>query len=188
MKRKIISACLMSLLFGLAQAAELAGVKLADTVQLEGNATPLVLNGAGVREKFFFKIYVGALYLPSKSQSVSEILAMAGPNRVSMHFLHEEVEKEKLITAWNEGFENNQSANALAKLSGCLNTFNAMFATAHEGDVILLDYIPGTGTSVTINGSKKGTIPGEDFNQALLAVWLGDKPADDGLKEGMLGM
>ena len=63
-----------------------------------------------------------------------------------------------------------------------------MFETAHEGDVILLDYVPGTGTSVTINGTKIGTIPGEDFNQALLAVWLGDKPADDGLKEGMLGM
>lgn len=187
MNKTVIGIFLMSLQFGLVQASEIAGVKIDDSVQLEGASTPLVLNGAGIRSKLFIKIYVGTLYLPSKSQSVPEILAMAGPKRVSMHFLYDEVAKEKLIAAWNEGFENNQSADTLAKLSGRLKTFNALFDTAHEGDVIIFDYIPGTGTRVTINGSKKGMVPGADFNQALLAVWLGDNPADDDLKEGMLG-
>ncbi len=193
MHRKIISVFIMYLLFGSilfksVQATEIAGIKLVDSVQLEGEAKALMLNGAGVREKFFFDIYVGALYLPSKSQSVSEILAMAGPKRVSMHFLYKEVEKEKLITSWNEGFENNQPADALAKFNDRLTIFNAMFETVHAGDAILLDYIPGTGTSVTINAIRKGVIPGKDFNQALLAVWLGSKPADDDLKQGMLGL
>lgn len=193
MNKKIFSIFIMclllgSILFKSVQATEIAGIKLIDSVQLEGDATALMLNGAGVREKFFFDIYVGALYLPSKSQSVSEILAMAGPKRVSMHFLYKEVEKEKLITSWNEGFENNQSADALAKFNDRLTIFNAMFETVHAGDVILLDYIPGTGTSVTINAIRKGVIPGEDFNQALLAIWLGNKPADADLKEEMLGM
>lgn len=69
----------MSLQFGLVQAAEIAGVKLDNSVHIEGASAPLVLNGAGVRSKLFIKIYVGTLYLPSKSQSVPEILAMAGP-------------------------------------------------------------------------------------------------------------
>ena len=48
-------------------ALEVAGVKLADKVQV-GNET-LQLNGAGLRTKWFFKVYVSALYLPQKQTS-----------------------------------------------------------------------------------------------------------------------
>jgi len=56
-----------------------------------------------------------------------------------------------------------------------------------KGDRIVIDYLPERGTQVTVKGNLKGVIPGEDFNQALLRVWLGDEPADKGLREGMLG-
>jgi hypothetical protein len=62
-----------------------------------------------------------------------------------------------------------------------------MFPTVKEGDVIYLDYIPGSGTRVTINGENKGLIPGRDFNNALLDIWLGEEPADKSLKKAMLG-
>ncbi len=68
-----------------------------------------------------------------------------------------------------------------------LNDFNHLFRTVARGDVIVLDYVPGKGTSVSINNELQGTVPGHDFNQALLKVWLGDEPADDDLKEAMLG-
>lgn len=187
MTRTAINILFFGLLCGLVQAAEVGGISIDDKVQPGGGGATLVLNGAGVREKFFMDIYVGALYLPAKSASAAEILTGPGPKRVAMHFLYKEVDKEKLIDGWNEGFENNQSTADLDKFSERLNAFNALFQTVHAGDVIVLDYIPGTGTSVAINGVKKGTIPGEDFNRALLSVWLGDKPADDGLKGAMLG-
>ena len=53
--------------------------------------------------------------------------------------------------------------------------------------MILLDYLPGAGTRVTVSGDDKGTIPGEEFNRALLRIWLGDQPADASLKKAMLG-
>lgn len=166
-------------------AREVAGVKLDDQVQL--GATPLVLNGAGVRSKFFVKVYVGALYLGKPSKSVTEILEMSGPKRIAMHFLHDEVSEEKLLEAWNEGFENNQTEEILSILRPKIEQFNKLFQTVQTGDVITLDYIPDEGTAVVINGLEKGKVPEADFNRALLLIWLGDKPADEDLKQALLG-
>ena len=168
-------------------AKEIAGVKLEDKVQITPDSPALVLNGAGIREKFFFKIYVAALYLPERSNAAAEILSMPGAKRAVMHFLHDEVSKEKLVAAWNEGFDNNQSQADMDKLRARLDRFNGFFDTVKSGDVVVLDYVPGLGTSVSVKGVKKGVIPGGDFNQALLAVWIGNEPADSDLKSGLLG-
>lgn len=112
---------------------------------------------------------------------------MPGPKRVTMHFLHDEISQEKLIDAWNEGFENNQSEQMLTTLRPRIEQFNQLFQTVHQGDVITLDYIPEQGTAVVINGSEKGEVPGADFNRAVLQIWLGDSPADKDLKQGLLG-
>lgn len=167
------------------RAKEVAGVTLTDKVSAGG--TPLLLNGAGVRSKFFVKIYVGGLYLPSKSHSAAEILAMKSPNRVVMHFLYDEVSKDKLVDGWTEGFEKNQGQAAMDQLRTRLDQFNALFETVHSGDVIELDYLPERGTVVRIKGAEKGVIEGADFNRSLLAVWLGEEPADADLKEALLG-
>jgi hypothetical protein len=178
----------LALLIGAAAPAqerlELADVELAPRVRLAD--TDLVLNGAGIRKKFFVKVYVGALYLPQRASDAAAVLAMQGPKRVLMHFLYKQVEADKLIDGWNEGFEKNQAAGDLERLRPRLARFNALFSDVRAGDEILLDYLPGQGTRVTIRGDDKGLIPGEDFHRALLAVWLGDEPADAGLKKGML--
>ncbi len=59
---------------------------------------------------------------------------------------------------------------------------------AKKGDVILLDYLPDSGVNLTVNAQPQGKpIPGEDFQRALLRIWLGDKPSNPDLKKGMLG-
>ena len=163
------------------------GIEVPAQVTQAGNYQKLLLNGAGVRTKFVFSIYVGALYLAEKKTRLSDILANTGPNRVSMHFLYAEVSKEKLTSGWNEGFEENNTEPQMKQLRGRLNDFNKLFKTVVKGDVIILDYLPGKGTSVSINNHVQGTIPGHDFNQALLKVWLGEEPADSDLKDAMLG-
>ena len=57
----------------------------------------------------------------------------------------------------------------------------------NQGGVILIDYLPGIGTRITINGVARATIPGEDFNRAMLRIWLGDRPVDGRLKRMLLG-
>jgi hypothetical protein len=135
----------------------------------------------------FFDIYVGALYLPSKAATTAEALDMPGPKKVTMTFLYKEVDREKLVNGWDEGFRQNQSAEAMAKLQERLQQFNGLFVTARKGDVFIFDFLADGSTRVTLNGEQTGSIPGADFQKALLTVWLGDKPADKDLKKGMLG-
>ena len=169
------------------QAREFGGVEFPDKIALPDTTRTVQLNGVGYRKKFFVKVYIGALYTKRLARSRDEVMALDGPNRILMHFLHDEVSREKLVDAWTEGFEDNLSEDKLRKLQPQIDKFNAMFTTVVQGDVITLDYIPGRGTRVTINGEKKGVIPGRDFNHALLDIWLGEEPADSKLKKAMLG-
>ena len=180
-----VSVCLI-LLAGMVQAREFKDVNVPEEVLLDGTSTKISLNGVGIRTKFFFDIYVGALYLESVAKTPEEAMSQKGAKRVFMHFVYDEVAAEKLVAGWNDGFEGNLSEQQLAGLAERIKKFNAMFDTAHAGDEVLLDYLPGQGTRVTIKGVIKGIIEGEDFNHALLNIWLGDEPADEGLKEAML--
>jgi hypothetical protein len=169
-------------------ALEMEGVELKEEVVLGGLDSPLVLNGAGIRKKLFFKVYLGSLYLPQRQSSAQDIIASDKPTRVQMDILYSKVEKEKLVSAWNDGFSANLNAEALSVLAERIDRFNAMFDTLVEGDNVQIDYLPDQGTSVTINGVRKGNIPGFDFQQALLRIWLGDEPVTGSLKKAMLGL
>lgn len=158
-----------------------------DNVTLSGTDTRLQLNGIGMRTKFVFDVYIGALYTERSAKTRDDVQAQTGPKRILMHFVYDEVSAEKLVAGWNDGFEENQTEEKLKALHENIEKFNAMFTTVHEGDVVLLDYIPGKGTVVNIKGVEKGVVEGEDFNKALLDIWLGEEPADDDLKEAMLG-
>jgi long-chain acyl-CoA synthetase len=187
--RSVLTVVLLGawLSLGSAFAAEIEGVKLTDNAQVGG--AELVLNGAGVRTRVFFKVYVGALYLQKKANATEAVLADAGPKRIAMHVLRD-LTAEQLFSALKDGLSNNHSPGQLAKLEPQVkqleDIFNAVKA-AKNGDVILLDYLPGAGTRVTVRGDDKGTIAGEEFNRALLRIWLGSQPADVSLKKAMLG-
>ena len=185
MYRLVVLAALLVLSLG-AQARSVEGVELAETVTIR-DGTELQLHGAGVRDKFIFDIYVGALYLPSAGQSVQAIRTVDQPGRIEMHFLYSEVSAEKLADAWREGFAGNNDAEVLDTIEPQLARFIEMFPTAVEGDVFVMEYVPGQGTEVILNGETAGTVDGGAFFHALLGVFLGDKPADSDLKRGMLG-
>jgi hypothetical protein len=168
-------------------AREVAGIELPEQATLETGGTPLLLNGAGIRKKLFFSIYLASLYLPNRTTEASTILETDQASRVQMDMLYSEVEKEKLVSAWNDGFEANHSVEELTLLKERVDRFNGMFKTLVAGDQVLLDYLPGTGTRVIINGTQQGVVPGHDFNQALLKIWLGESPVTKSLKRDLLG-
>lgn len=171
-----------------ASAVTISDINIDEIISLSDQSTKLKLNGAGIRSKFIFDIYIGSLYLEKKAQSAKEVYELAGEKRISMHFLYKEVSKEKLINGWNDGFENNLSKDKHAKFKTQIDKFNQLFITVKEGDVINLDFIPTTGTKVTINNKKMGLVEGDAFFAALLKIWLGEEPADEDLKDAMLGI
>ncbi len=175
------------LLFALPAAAlEIAGVAVPESIHADNGAT-MTLNGAGIRSKFVFDVYIAQLYLEYPAAEAKEVISAEGHKRMVMHFLHDKVEKEKLIAGWNEGFSGNNTPEQLKALQGRIDQFNAMFGDAKKGEVIVLDYTPGSGTKVNIAGVEKGLIPGKDFNDAMLAIWLGEKPVTKDLKAKLLG-
>lgn len=172
----------------LASAAEVAGVFIDDEIKTDDGQT-LVLNGAGLREKFWVDVYVGSLYLPQRSSDVAAILALPGPWRMQLDFVYKEVAQQKLLDSWREGFEKNQDAESLRQLQSRIDDFNRLFdSSAVARDRYRFDYEPGSGTRVSKNGAALGIIPGADFSTALLEIWLGNDPADKGLKKDLLGL
>lgn len=163
----------------------IAGVDVPQSVMIENKA--LVLNGAGIRKKLFIKVYVGSLYLTAKQTTVDKILTDPGAKSIVMNFLYKEVSTQKLVDGWNKGFADNSSVKEIKALQDRINQFNSLFTTVYKGDEIRLDYLPGEGTQVRINGTLKGSVPGEDFYPAVLKIWLGSKPADDDLMQAWLG-
>jgi hypothetical protein len=190
---RIATAAVMSIAIGLsaATAAELEGVTIAEKARLGKSGPELVLNGAGVRHKMvFIKTYVGALYLTAKSANAGDIIKDSGAKRVLMHVIADEITAKEWIASLNNSLAANHIPAELALIESRIRDLNAMMnavGALKKGAVVLLDYIPGKGTRITVNGREQITIKGEDFFQALLRIWIGDKPVDGRLRDAMLG-
>jgi hypothetical protein len=167
-----------------AAATTVAGVSVPESATVAGQT--LLLNGAGLRKKAIFNVYVGALYLTTKTHSAEAALAHTGPAKVTMKLLRD-LEAAQLTEAWSEGFANNSSPGEVDALKPRIDRFNALFTDVKEGDLIEVDLLPGTGVTVSIAGKTRGTIEGDDFARAVLRIWLGPAPPSPQLKTGMLG-
>ena len=170
-----------------ASAIEIEGVAIPETTSVADSKTTLVLNGAGLREKFFIDIYIGALYLQAKTPDARAILSDDGPASVHMHFLYSEISKKKITDGWIDGLDANLSNSELQAIQPQLDAFNKLFTVLKEGDVLRIDYSPAKGTEVRINGEWRGAVAGNDFFRALLKIWIGPKPISKSLKQDMLG-
>jgi long-chain acyl-CoA synthetase len=189
-KLVLASAALAVGLFGVflspGQARELAGVKLPDSAAVQGQN--LVLNGAGIRTRVIIKVYVAGLYTAQKTSDANAVISAESPRRVHMVMLRD-LGADALNDALQEGLKKNHSAAALAELDAEAKQLGSLMMSigkAKEGDAIILDFSKA-GVAVQVAGADKGTIPNPKFAAALLRVWLGDQPADAGLKKAMLG-
>ena len=172
-------------------AADIEGIRITDRVDLQPENVTLQLNGAGVRHRMaVVKVYVGALYLVTKSPDAAAIIEDPSAKRLSMHIVADQVTAQDLISSMNNALAANHIPAELALVESRIRELNRTMQTVGslpKGAVITLDYLPGTGTRVSINGEPRITISGRDFHQAMLRVWLGSRPVDGRLKDAMLG-
>ena len=165
------------------EAGELAGVTLADTARV-GEQT-LVLNGLGLRKKAIFKVYVGGLYLPSKSRDADAILSADQPRRMVLEFVRS-VGSDSIAGAWSDCLEANVPG-ASQSLSQRFERLSGWMADVESGDQLVFTYDPGSGTEVQVRGATEGTLEGKDFADALFACWIGAHPPSEDFREGLLG-
>jgi hypothetical protein len=184
-------ACLSTLLQAVPAHAsrDVAGIRFEDQCNVANQA--LVLNGAGVRVKMIIKVYVVGLYVPRKDTAPAAILNQSGAKSVRIVMLRD-VSGDKLAEALVTGVMDNLAPSERAGLQPRLEQLeNAMrnAGQASKGAQIQIDYLPGVGTHITMDGKPLGKdIEGEDFYRALLMVWLGEHPSDRSLKSDLLGL
>lgn len=189
MRRRLLAAAVLACAFGQpAAAAEIGGVKFADTANLAGK--DLQLNGVGLRTKLFIKVYAAGLYLPEKKREVAEILKLEGPRRVTLVMMRD-VSSADFSKAYMEGLDDNLAAAEKTRLAPQIGKVSEMFGRLEglkKGDVLNLDWIPGTGTVYELNGKRlSAPIPELEYYNAMLRIWLGAKPVDASLKTQLLG-
>ncbi|MGH6637115.1 MAG: chalcone isomerase family protein, partial [Polaromonas sp.] len=146
----------MLALSALAAPVEISGIKLEDPVDVHG--TKLQLNGAGIRYKAVFKVYVAGLYLGKKAATPEEVYAATGPKRISITLLRE-IDSNELGKSFTKAFEENTPKGEMVKLIPGLIRMGQIFADQKKllpGENFTIDWIPGTGTLITVKGKPQG--------------------------------
>lgn len=184
----VLAACgLMAGLITPARSAELEGQRFEDAIVL-GNR-PLRLNGLGLRGVAWIKAFVAGLYVPSTSKDPAQLLAMSGPKRLRLKVMLEAPSAE-LSKSMRNGVRHNEPPEMQAQLADRVNAFAANIdgiGKFHPGDVLDLDYVPGRGTQLRLNGRDLGKpLAGEEFYRAIMKIFIGQRPADKRMKEGLL--
>ncbi|RZI96975.1 MAG: hypothetical protein EOP39_28465 [Rubrivivax sp.] len=173
-----------------AQAVEVANVKYEQAVDIAGQK--LQLNGAGVRYKFVVKVYTAGLYLTQKAATTAEVLAAPGPKRIHISMLRD-IDGNELGKLFTKGMEDNAPRDEFVKSINGVLKLSEVFASRKQlntGDSFSVDYVPGIGSTLLLNGKPLMSEPIKEpeFFTCLLRIWLGDKPADSALKESLLGI
>lgn len=167
---------------------EVGGIKIDDVQDVRG--TKLQLNGAGVRYKAIFKVYAAGLYVGKSVATPEELFAAAGPKRISITLLRD-IDSNELGKAFTKGFEENSPKSEMSKLIPGLIKMGQIFSDQKKmltGENFTIDWIPGTGTIITVKGKPQGDpLQGVEFYNALMRIWLGPNPADFRLKDALLG-
>ncbi|HEV7912875.1 MAG TPA: chalcone isomerase family protein [Albitalea sp.] len=171
-----------------ADTVDAGGVKF-ETVASLGNAR-LQLNGAGVRYKAVFKVYAAGLYLSAKESTAEAVLAATGPRRMHIVMLRE-IDANELGKLFTKGMEQNASREEFSKVIPGVIKMSEIFSQRKKlasGDSFSIDYVPGTGSVILVNGKPASEpIKEPEFFNALMKIWLGKVPADAQLKDALLG-
>ena len=143
--------------------------------------TQLVLNGIGMRLATFlnFKVYAAGLYLPKKGRDLATISSTPGPKLIDLYFLRN-VDKEDIVKAWNKGHGLGQFPQELSALNSFMTD---MKKKTHGLQLQILQ----NGLTVKVAGKPMPKINNPAFAKAMLNLFLGPKPPNEELREGMLG-
>lgn len=150
----------------------------------------LVLNGAGLRAKriiFNIHVYVGALYVKTKSSDAQALINSTDPQVITMVFKRG-LSKGTLKDAWSESIKKNCQADCdhlqewFAALSDVMTDVkeNDTARIVFNGDTVLFEIQGKQHTS--------GKITSAAFRKSLMAAFIGQYPPTEDFKKALLGI
>lgn len=158
LKRLAAAAC-MTLTLGIAFAGQPLKIEsITYEPQANVNGEQLLLNGAGLRTKIFFKVYTAGLYLKAPARRNTEVMAQNSAARVRLGLLRD-VSCASFIDSLNDGIKANLQPAKEKAISAGLEALRSLMRSIGDvktGDIIDFDYSPDKGTTVHLNDKPVG--------------------------------
>lgn len=156
------------------------------TVVIEDTGDVLNLRGAALHKIFFKDSYIGAFYSLDPISSPAQALTDIGPKRMWFLFLQDFGSPKAY---WEQAFENNSSPEIIERDQISISQFFKMIDFPMQaGDILILDYIPNIGTRVTVKGTVRGIIKGNEFYSLALKTWMGRQPPSEKFRKDLFNL
>jgi hypothetical protein len=162
----------LMLVAGAAQAREMAGVRVPDSLTVEGHQVPLA--HIALHQQFFFKVYVWSLYIEQPAHRNAEAIAANCIKRLHFRFLRN-VNRSQLVDAFRDGLSKNPALRG-APLNQDFERLLSSLRDVPEGGDLIITYLPEGGLRVGGEASGGINIPGKAFADALFVSWLQEHP------------
>ncbi len=190
MENRLVAICCLVTLLALQPAmasTKVGGVTLEQTISV--GDTPLSYNGAGIRKKLFFKLYVSSLYLTDalNGAGAADILEADETMLIQLNILSDLLTRDKMIKAMKDGFKKSTGSNTAPIENEITTMIDSLSQPIRPGDVYQIYYTSASGTQIILDGETIATIPGMPFKKAIFGIWLSDSPVQRTLKGAMLG-
>lgn len=174
---------------------QLEGVPIEDSVTVAG--TKLILNGAAVRKRGYFKTDVTSLYLTSARRTFDGIVKESGPKRIRLDVLRD-ISGEVITKYFISDFKlvtTDDEFKQLIKEVGQVGDLYGRMGHVNKGDVVTVDWVPGKGITTKLNGKlvtyqsmdPSGYMNNALFYEVLLRMYVGQRAASD-YRDGLLGL
>jgi len=150
---------------------------IAETAPSDGS---LVLSAHAVRDKLGFDIYRLSLYLPEPRLDYAYIASPEVAKVFQVDILYGGDLPDEVPDDWQAELVPATSGDDMALLRDA-------YAALGEGDVIRVEYAPGAGSAVLINGDPIIETGDHRLAAAAAALWLGDDPASPEVRSAIFG-
>lgn len=184
--KQLLATLMLSLMVSLpTQALTIKGIDVQETMKLDSQE--LVLNGAGVRTKWFVEGYIAGLYLAQKTDNAEAVMAADEPMAVRLIITSGMITPKRMTESTRDGFVSSTGGNIAPIENEVEELISAFKDTVEEGDVFDLVYLPEQGVTVYRNGEEKTNVKGLEFKKALFGIWISERGIQKSLRKKMMG-
>jgi hypothetical protein len=161
-----------------AWAAQIAGVTLPLSENVQGQQ--LQLTACAAREELWMELYALSLYMPLGTATVaSRILDDDTPKLLRLDVTYGGQVPSGLPEDWTQRLREQVSREFMRILQNQYNNLKS-------GDTVRIAYIPGQGTTLTVNDQVVVTRPGSELMNSMLGMWTGPDPISNNMKRLLL--
>ena len=150
------------------------------TLSLDGAPVlPLAAHATRTHMLGLLDLYSVAMYVETSRLDFAHLLSPSVPKAIRIVIEYEEDLRRPVWNEWRHELIPRLNAAGTAHLRGA-------FAPLRDGDVVLIEYVPGKGTTVRVNKAVATSGASHELMLAYFDHWLGQRPVSEQMKRALL--